>query len=169
MIIIEGPDRSGKTTLANYLSNVLKIPIIHSAGPAKSQKEFLQIVNQTQINFNRKLIQDRTPIISEAIYGTFRPDHKPYIIWRSSQRLMASYKHLLIYCRPPRELFDFSGEPKLVRDNADEIIKLYDRYFGQLERYYKHLELYRYDRSTSMIFVDPETGQIIGRKLKSKK
>ena len=75
MIILEGPDNSGKSTLAKALSQKFNIPISHSGGPTDDIKELIQRTEAILLNSDSPCIRDRIPIISDSIYG--RALHRP--------------------------------------------------------------------------------------------
>ena len=67
MIILEGPDNSGKTTLAKYLAWELDMPYVPSEGPEKYPGE----IDERILRYNKlqlPAIFDRYPIISHRIY-----------------------------------------------------------------------------------------------------
>jgi len=66
MIIIEGPDNVGKTTLANQLAKDLGVEVVHSIKPTDFQ------AGVDRLNWmasNPLIIYDRVSCISEAVYG----------------------------------------------------------------------------------------------------
>lgn len=98
MIIIEGPDNAGKSTLARHLSETTGWSIQPSEGPAKS---VVEINTRIRRYFDLKqTIFDRFPLISNPIYdaATARPSHRidPWL----ADRLYDDYKPLMIYCDP---------------------------------------------------------------------
>lgn len=100
MIIVEGLDNSGKSTLAAYLSAELGLPIHHPGGNPKSKEEVIERANFALDNHD-KYIFDRTPFITEAVYCVLRNEDS----WLADQKeLYARFENLqpvLIYCRPP--------------------------------------------------------------------
>lgn len=103
MIILEGPDNAGKTTLAKSLSLALEIPIHHSGGPPKDKSEILH--RQANINtllFNRKvLILDRIPVISDATYGQVLRGSSHFDDTQQPAEVRRNLWLPIIYCRPP--------------------------------------------------------------------
>ena len=99
MIIVEGPDGGGKSTLVNRLSQEFQVPVHHSGGPPKSEGDIIS--RHSHMLENPRLIFDRAPAISDPIYGA--------ILVRGSSLdagdlldLLALHP-LVIYCRPPIE------------------------------------------------------------------
>ena len=71
LLIIEGPDGAGKSTLVNKLSKDLKLPIYSSGGPKEitEMKEVLAEMKTLALVTNKIFICDRAPWISEIIYS----------------------------------------------------------------------------------------------------
>lgn len=100
IIVIEGMDNSGKTTLAEHLSQATGYSIQHSGGPPKFPGE----INQRIAKFNAltNIIFDRHAAISQPIYrvcrGASNADGE-----RVSVQLIDQFyatRPLLIYCDP---------------------------------------------------------------------
>lgn len=148
MIIIEGSDNSGKSTLAQELSLMLNMPLHHSGGPPRNADEILlrqQNVITSLENCERKIF-DRVPVITDMVYGIplrggspFELDHPSYI-----QNLRDNLKFPIIYCRPPtRVLLNIMGRDqshkqsykteehlKALHKNLPQVINRYDMLIG---------------------------------------
>lgn len=70
IIVIEGPDGTGKSTLARHLSSLIGWEILHSGGPEKHLDE----INERAAMFSQltNVIFDRHPCVSHPIYNAFR-------------------------------------------------------------------------------------------------
>lgn len=70
LIIIEGVDASGKSTLASALSDALGMSIVPSEGPPRHPGE----INERLARYAQydNVIFDRHPVISQPIYGQLR-------------------------------------------------------------------------------------------------
>lgn len=110
MLILEGPDGGGKTTLVKRLSSELNLPVHERActsdgGPVDdlfkwAYRDAVSMPDQPMA------IYDRHPLISEYIYG---PIARHYLLpeFRSPKahalmRLMAAQVHV-VFCIPPLE------------------------------------------------------------------
>lgn len=144
MIIIEGPDNSGKSTLAKHLSTKFNLPIIHSGGPAKSKDEiFLRTVDFFDDHLNL-CIRDRFPCISEPIYTMLR-EGEPHFsgeILAVFLKSLIQYNPLIILCMPPKEkalqghqmgLFDTPEHYEAVNKNAEALYDSYIKFFMEHE------------------------------------
>ena len=92
MVILEGPDLSGKSTVGKMLAGITKLEIHHSGGPPKGTEEAIARVYDTPQN----KILDRHICISEQIYGN---------MGRRNPKLTVSYMDLWLYKNQPLILF----------------------------------------------------------------
>ena len=103
MIIIEGHDNSGKSTLARVIKShpdFSRYGIQESEGPPVSPAEINERCERYMASVARgdKLIWVRHPVISNAIYGSFRPEGD--VIRSDVRAAFHAMKPLLIYCDP---------------------------------------------------------------------
>jgi len=94
MIVVEGMDNSGKSTLGESLASYLDLIVQESEGPPKSDEEINQRVDTYQEMEGRLFV--RHPVISNEIYGKFRPEGNPITPGRAM--IFYEAKPLLIYC-----------------------------------------------------------------------
>lgn len=130
-IVLEGPDASGKSTLARYLSQELKRAIVPSEGPEKFPGEINERIRRYR--WFENVIFDRHPCISQSIYSIFRGNQNP-----PDRDLVFDFyetKPVLVYCIPygnelAHEVKDHDSEEHLamLRINELEIRKLYDQW-----------------------------------------
>lgn len=114
MIVLEGPDNAGKSTLGRQLSERFGVDVHHSSNPkmdyAQLRDKMREIINDPR----RDAIYDRVPLISEGIYGTILRGvnrfncHEGQGLWQ----LFAASNPLIIYCRPPDETINVGLEFK---------------------------------------------------------
>ena len=101
IIIIEGPDGSGKTTLANTLSKQTGYPVIHRSQPKTEEEkaEMLQGYIDT-IKAGRNAIFDRC-WYSEMVYGPVMRDASviTYPAMYELERMLAKRGALIIHCK----------------------------------------------------------------------
>lgn len=94
-IILEGPDNSGKTTLAGKL---MKMGIPYTFQPGEGPPRSLEEINARATRYLKMddTIFDRHPCISEGIYGKHRPGYS----WIHQDILdqFNAEDHLIIYC-----------------------------------------------------------------------
>lgn len=113
MIIVEGPDGGGKTTLITQLQQ--EYPDLEVA-PRVKDKQARTVVPDLQEWVNRNLSEgpqwklfDRHRLISEFIYGPIiRKEQEPGFtnipwVWHSLRRF-ERLRPILIYCLPPLEV-----------------------------------------------------------------
>ena len=107
MIIVEGPDNAGKTTLCAELQRLgIKLQLQHSGGPIKSREDFDARMHNIFAQSN--CIIDRFPSVSEAVYGPlFNRDMGINFQEATAHALRRGF--MFIYCRPSLDhLLDFA-------------------------------------------------------------
>ena len=127
MIIVEGMDNTGKTTLIQQLAEDLKLTIAKTYyKPWGDRDEMVLYANWLEI-CPFPLIVDRHPFISELIYGTTLRGHS-----HSDRSLAASVQgiHLVIYCRPPTDTILSTLQDREQMEGVDKhakaLLDLYD-------------------------------------------
>jgi hypothetical protein len=143
MILLEGPDGSGKSLLGDRLGRVLLAKLIHQGGPPQNYRDLIARL-QTQLD-NFGSILDRSPIISERVYGPILRGGmlaSEVVLDQWTDRFIEA-GWILIYCRPPDQILLDYAESRLakiareksykseehvrgVRDNMPKIISAYD-------------------------------------------
>ena len=155
MIIVEGPDSSGKSTLIQKLSS--RLPLIHikpiKHGPpvdAEDLYERAKYILMEATKYQNNTIVDRFGLIGEAIYG---PVCRGKDMWaeipEKRQEIFSAFNTLnpfIIYCRPPANIianlanhevkeYDTPEHLKTLKDNQALIIRSYDNYFANWKSY----------------------------------
>jgi hypothetical protein len=110
MIVLEGPDNCGKTTLARQISDMVNIPISHSGGPVKSKEEMHTRMGNL-LSMTDLKIMDRIPCISEQIYGPIIRKNNPFEETTYLKDFLTTKHPLIIYCDIP-EVILFSAPHK---------------------------------------------------------
>ena len=118
MFIVEGPDGSGKTTLANKIAKGFNAKIFHAGGPPESREDILERIEFQFKQFGS--ILDRASLITEHVYGpvlrgrsVLEPDEYKRLIQRYVDR-----GWVLIYCRPSIEVL-----LRYVKEEMDRVIR----------------------------------------------
>jgi nicotinamide riboside kinase len=132
-IIIEGPDHTGKTTLAKMFATHFGMPIIHSDYTEEAQKDMFQY-HLRRIRKARHLwgaVLDRT-FISEQIYGpifrgTMSLTHQG--VGRLEREIEHAFKILCMPLNKTRWLEEFKKdmEREMFQD-VEKIEQVYDAY-----------------------------------------
>lgn len=139
MIIVEGMDNTGKSTLFLRLSKDLKLLAINNQKRPQSINEtalYLEGVLRLASNF--PVIVDRWQAISEPIYGPICRNHHLYAktnLEAQLRFLIQAANPLIIHCRPPDSVilnFGDSNQMDGVIKHAKELLKTYDNYMGNL-------------------------------------
>lgn len=130
MIVLEGADNSGKSSLANRFSG---IPV-YTAGPApKDEDEENKCLMEQLDRASTKCVQDRLTCISQQVYGNRLFDSKLGSILVDIIKMSPV---IVVYCRPPdRVLMDFSTHSVKSYDTEEHIKKIIDNQHTYIERY----------------------------------
>ena len=154
MIIVEGVDGSGKTTLALELAKARRMVLMKNCIRPEDAKEimgWMQLLRQFQPN--NRLIVDRVPVVSEIVYGeTMR--EKALIKRRDTFITLLALAPTIIYCRPSLENIEAyalrNDQMDGVLDKLPELVAAYDDLMDRLEN---HLDLrvIRYDWTADSI------------------
>lgn len=134
IIIIEGPDGSGKTTLAEKLSRQTKYPILHRTQPKTEEEKKLMMGEYLQtIRSGKNMIFDRC-WYSEMAYGPVMRDASviSYPEMYELEEQLAKTGALIIYATGPKAALwqrcQRRGEEYITsRDNFNAICDNFDK------------------------------------------
>lgn len=135
MIVIEGMDNSGKSTLGIALAEYLDLIVQESEGPPLSDEEINERVDKYEAMTDRIFV--RHPVVSNAIYGKFRTEGNPITPGRTM--LFYEAKPLLIYCDAGTRGYeghvvkphDTKKHQKLLAKNAEALLTEYRLWAAQ--------------------------------------
>lgn len=135
MIVIEGSDNCGKTTLSEHLAKVLGLTVVHSEKPETP------LMGQHRLDWmadNPLSIYDRASCISEAVYGpllrggsVYGEDH-----WKILAKFLMS-QPLIIYCKCSEEkALSYNGRDDMdgVQANGSALYHKYDEVMDKVDR-----------------------------------
>lgn len=134
MIILEGPDNSGKSTLAAQLSKKIKWDVEHSQ---RLQRPMSSIAHSTIQLRNRPIIQDRVYALSEYVYSRALK-REPDIDLKSVMLDFMARHYLVIFCRPSNvAILANNGREQMegVVGNHMQIIREYDFLRNEMTRF----------------------------------
>lgn len=156
-IILEGPDESGKSTLAEQLGQLTGYPTI-SIGPKPLTAEQARSFCRSFVsNANKAVIMDRCTPISELVYrsqlggGLLREMELLAYLYDAHQRA----RPVFVLCRPtvlpmPEAKHDYDS-PELVerlRKTQDTIREAYDTLFCLMEKMGYDVRVYVHEVTT---------------------
>lgn len=108
IVVVEGVDRSGKTTVANALSKALNVPVFrneefgfeneyHGRGAVYETQKMWLMLNMVE-TFDADVIFDRLHL-SEYVYGMIERGYINNNVWKIDDRL-SSLEAILVHVKP---------------------------------------------------------------------
>ena len=153
IVILEGPDGSGKTTLADNIRNSAEtyVHLIRSnSKPPRAADIFLYTQWLDRFPKGMGLIVDRHPLISEYVYGPILRDKCLHNFSLETIRNFLE-DQLIVYCRPSfRAVIDnvLKGEHRIgVDKQAGELIQKYDEVMAELKNLGANILLHNYEHN----------------------
>lgn len=145
MIVVEGMDGSGKSTLVKGIAENFKLTTHHGGGPPKTLDEVYNCLARCELRMMQSCVQDRVTHISETVYGMFsRPDMAGAAMMALPHLAKA---RLVIYCRPPDNVILYNlgtthavkahetpEHVAKVKADATHLIKIYDTVMAAVSR-----------------------------------
>lgn len=139
MIILEGADNSGKSTLGEYLSNKLNLPLRHSEKPNPEWTPVEALGHSSRQLRPQSAILDRVYALSEYVYGPICRGASA-LGEQHQEALLDLYNrpYLIIYCRPHLSTILRNGgrdQMEGVLENHQKIVEEYDRLMDDVSRF----------------------------------
>lgn len=152
LVIVEGPDNAGKSTLAKTLSERLGFVTVHPGGKPYDYREaqLCCVVQDSRFRLaadatQQSIIHDRITCISDYAYN----DRYRFLYMNFRNKLCDKIREglpiVLIYCRPPFEIIQDFGRQgdgikphkdaaavKFARQNIQIITERYDKLMSKL-------------------------------------
>jgi thymidylate kinase len=131
-VIIEGPDNSGKSTLARAISERINWPIWEKEGKPPTFEDTVKKIERYLREIPQEgIIIDRHPIVSQMVYGsTVRKDPQ---VPRELMREFSAQRHLIIYARCIH--LGLQGHKASPTDTPEHLEQLREKYVKILTAY----------------------------------
>lgn len=154
MIVVEGYDGTGKSTVAEKIGLRLDAPVHHAGGPPRDEADVMGCAARSLWRMNAWCVQDRVTQVSHSVYAMLRRPRESAIALARIGDLRAA--RLLVYCRPSRgtilanverhkaKCHDTDAHVSFVRAHADALICVYDTVI-ELARPYVPIATYDYE------------------------
>lgn len=144
MIILEGPEGSGKSYLAKQLAEATNLPVHHFGGPPKSAEQHARQLQKSMELLKHPIIQDRSPWVSEPVYNVALLGNEHMVKWPHYWSGVLLSKMKIIYCRPPDETIQLNlcGTSKeyktkdyeeLIKKRSKVLIATYDLFMSKIK------------------------------------
>ncbi len=138
LIIVEGMDNTGKTTLIQRVSEDLKLLVMNNRKkPVNSDEMEKYLATVSSLALEYPVILDRLCTISEPVYGQLRKTgpviDKDTLFTHMKQMSLA--RPMIIYCRPPTGVvLNFGDRPQMdgVIEKAPQLLEAYDHSMNRL-------------------------------------
>jgi len=144
MIIIEGMDNSGKTTLAKTLAAHFDWPLVHSPGYCPGMIDW----TKKALLEDTIKIYDRFPLISEAVYGPILRNNNSFNSEKGKALISLFYdrKPLIIYCNPPVKIIErrMGEQMEGVKKHLGDLIISYNEHIRFLQQFNFYVVFYNY-------------------------
>jgi len=136
LVIVEGVDGAGKTTLINKLQKDLNLITIKSPRP-KNYHDCKDLLARTMLlSEGTNLICDRIGIISEPIYGPICRNTLGFPPKAETEQILFKLNPIIIHCNPPihavLENVKVEKQMEGVNENLIKIHQAYNEWMGQL-------------------------------------
>lgn len=159
IVIVEGPDNGGKTTLAQEVAKKMKAVYVKVERPRRAvDLVAYQSILEVAKGYSGIVVSDRHVAISEPIYGNIiRGGHE---LRQADIDLCLGQLDAVIYCRPPLPVImkTLSDRAQMdgVIDNATRIVQAYDEFFEtqMTERRWGFMGVYDFLRDTPQVVIE---------------
>jgi len=151
MIIVEGCDNTGKSTVLAKLADGLKLMIVNNRKRPSGTSD-ISFFNTRMVELSKHfpLILDRHPVISEPVYGPIcRGTSWPERYYQENVlRELERIKALVVYCRPKNSTILNFGERDQMEGVVKNGLKLIQAYDSHIKFINQFLEVVTYDYET---------------------
>ena len=133
ILIVEGCDFTGKSTLVNKLQKDLNLFSVKSPRPKSPQDVFSLVDKTNKMGEGMDIICDRICLISEPIYGPIVRDHiEPVLDIKHAQFMLESMQPIIIWCCPPWEHVRTCNNDQMsgVKEKLEELYLKYQDWFN---------------------------------------
>jgi hypothetical protein len=149
LIVVEGPDNTGKSTLVDQLQRHFCLPIIRPVSYNKvydkGEQEVIKytewMLKDFETSKQQTLIYDRHPLISANIYEKIIINRNSILLNQRYNALtyeFAKINPIIIYCRPSiNTIFNWGDRSQMagVKENITQLIQQYDYMIPRIKSY----------------------------------
>jgi len=148
MIIVEGMDNTGKSTVAKLLGDTFQLPVVDRQGRPERDEQVIEQV-MSFLLLDPPAILDRHPLISERVYGLVvrkRDIFEPPLNFSFYLERLLRDDPLIVYCRPDlARILNFTkGQMSGVEAHAESLVEFYDHLMDDLNEMCFNIYTYNY-------------------------
>ena len=140
VVIIEGTDGTGKTTLCELLRTSLKCMVIHEGYPGNDQQKRFERVMELRSNIynqDRLVIYDRCTSIDDFVYDFLNKEHSSIYKLKDYIKLMLKDAHIFHLVLEDKEehkrRLEDRGDNYISWEQIEEIEKSYKKFYRGLK------------------------------------
>lgn len=159
IVVVEGPDNSGKSTLVEAIRAIDPRARVVLGGPASRDALLARMTAAFVMHeAGEVVVCDRFPAVSEPVYGPILRERSELddVDARASLGCLKAVGAVVVYCRPPDDAVldmrthrrgpsDTPEHLSRLNERKREILERYDEIFADLE--WIGLDVRRYDRT----------------------
>jgi hypothetical protein len=140
MIVVEGPDGAGKTTLINDLTRDLNRTKFHTGGPKDRMDLMMSMIHKIDL-VKKDVIFDRVPYISDPIYCSIY-DRKSVLTPEFISSRLRELNPIIIYCRlkKPADMFNSIDHSKKEHKSEEHMLQVKSKYYSIVAAYDNEME-----------------------------
>lgn len=162
MIVVEGFDGTGKSTLSEALGKELGWPVYHPGGPTKDLMDVAACLHRSNLRYSERCVQDRCTHISESVYSMMtRPDRAALALSHLGNLMTP---RVVIHCRIPSHVVldrirnhvakehETEEHVRSVIENAAALLGIYNTVMALVERH-RLVRVYDHTRHDLQAFI----------------
>jgi adenylate kinase family enzyme len=170
LIILDGFDNSGKTTLAYKIASEFGLKYLHS--PSEYRWDFNKMIDWAvqEIEADRYAVYDRFSPLTDQVYGPVLRGGTPYLDDEKGQAVVELLKrtpHLIIYARPSKsQILRFGEREQMdgVVEQAEKLLVRYDALFYDLMKSDWNIVGYNYEEPGDYNYVMAKVEKFISHR-----
>lgn len=137
-IVVLGMDNTGKTTLANKLSETFDAKHVFSLGKGHTKEKLTEYLTK-ELNSSEDSVFERFSLFDEMVYGKVLRGSSEFTFGDKLLETLLSKSPVIIYCRPADEVVEKWNDREQMEGVIEQhklLLETFDDTIYQLEEYY---------------------------------